>query len=122
MDVGSGRQRYLMIKTLLALVGHMAMDGWTYQDAFVCWAIRLAEFEGRPADMPFLIEKTGLARATIQRRLEANRRAGYITVTFEGNGRGRRKHYAHTPRADARVVDYYAALERVLERWREETG
>ena len=105
-----------MIKWALEFVRNMSLEGWTPEDAMVCWAIRLADYQGRPADMPFILEKTGLSRATIQRRLEANRQARNIAVHWTG----RRKHYVHTPRADAQVVQYYAALECILDSWCEE--
>jgi hypothetical protein len=110
------RKRQILIKHLLELSRHMAMEGWTYEDAFVCWAIRLAAFEGQPADMPYLLEKTGLTRQTIQRRLEANRQARNIAVHWIG----KRKHYEHTKHADRQVVEYYAMLEGILNNWCEE--
>jgi hypothetical protein len=112
------RKRHILVKYMLELRRHMTMEGWTYEDAFVCWAIRRARYEGRPADMPYLLEQTGLTRQTIQRRLEANRKARHIAVHWEG----KRKNYEHTPEADAQVIEYYAMLERVLNNWCEEAS
>jgi hypothetical protein len=112
------RRRYVLVKWMLEFVRHMPMEGWTKEDAQVCWAIRLAAYEGRHADMPFLLEKTGLTRQTIQRRLEANRHARNIAVHWTG----KRKHYAHTPHADRQVVEYYAMLECILNNWCEEAS
>ena len=110
------RKRDILIKYLLELRRHMAMEGWTYEDAFVCWAIRRAEYAGRPADMQYLLEQTGLTRTTIHRRLQANRQARNVIVHWEG----KRKHYSHTKHADAQVVEYYAKLEGILKNWCEE--
>ena len=112
----NANSRHILIRSLVDLIRLMPFEGWTLEDAFVCWAIRLAALEGQQADMVWIMARTGFSRGTVQRRLKANVLAGTVAVSEDG----RRKVYVHTAKADAMTADYYAALDAILSRYGEE--
>jgi hypothetical protein len=104
-------RRIASLTSALGVVREMIKLDRSFEDTLILWAVRLSEYQDRPADLAAIEALTGLSHSTVSQNCKRMRKDGRLVAAKDGKRSVQRLHpdYAESPV----VTAFYDALTKL---------